>query len=168
MAGKRAYVRSAPKNRAKRKPDFWDNVDMSGGPGACWPWMARRDRRGYGLFTFDKKTTFAHREALSRSLGRPILEGYGALHRCNNPQCCNPGCLYEGTQDDNSRDMVASGRSMHGVSHYRAALTEDKVLGIRAGFKILGRNKCHDLADIYGIATTTINDIVRRKTWTHI
>jgi len=31
---------------------FWAKVDRSAGPNACWPWLGKKDRDGYGEFEF--------------------------------------------------------------------------------------------------------------------
>jgi len=50
------------------------------------------------------KSHKVHRVALERKLGRPIKPGYLALHTCDNPSCCNPDHLFEGTHKDKSFD----------------------------------------------------------------
>lgn len=89
---------------------FWDYVDRSGGPDACWPWLRARSRRvrGYGRFTQDGVGRDAHREAWERTHG-PVPAGLFVLHTCDVPHCCNPAHLYLGTQTDNMRDRKARG-----------------------------------------------------------
>lgn len=102
--------------RAQLDAAFWDRIDRSGGLGACWPWTGARQRDtqrrrgGYGIFDRFGKHCFAHREALQRSLGRPIADGMFVIHSCDNPPCCNPSHLREATHAENMRDMAAKGR----------------------------------------------------------
>jgi hypothetical protein len=82
---------------------------MSGGANACWPWMALRDRDGYGSFSIDNRPHRANRVALIISIGE--LQTYiHACHRCDNPACCNPEHLFPGTNADNQHDSVIKGR----------------------------------------------------------
>jgi hypothetical protein len=66
---------------------FWNKIDQSGGPEACWPWTAARSRLPYGLFTAFKgkggKMTSAHSVAF-RLAYDPIPEGLSVLHSCDN------------------------------------------------------------------------------------
>lgn len=95
---------------------FWERVDQSGGPEACWPWTGRRQSKradgagGYGCFIRGGKTVYSHRWALELTLGRPLGPRMLACHTCDNPPCCNPAHLFEGTFTDNFRDAVAKGR----------------------------------------------------------
>lgn len=89
---------------------FWDRVDKSGGPDACWPWMGSRSRHGYGrLANKAVSHTSAHRAALAYAVAVPF-DGACALHKCDNPPCCNPTHLYWGTKADNARDRDARHR----------------------------------------------------------
>ena len=104
---RRARGRYGDRSLADR---LWGRVDRSAGPDGCWPWLGCLNRTGYGQIADEEGALqLTHRVALSLSLGRPLTAF--ALHHCDNPPCCNPAHLYEGTQADNIRDMVARGRA---------------------------------------------------------
>lgn len=90
---------------------FWSNVDQSAGSEACWPWTAGRDRAGYGTFRHGGKHVQAHRFALEQTIGRALAVFRFALHHCDNPPCCNPAHLYEGTTAENAHDASIRGRA---------------------------------------------------------
>jgi hypothetical protein len=93
---------------------LWSKVDTSGGPDACWPWTGSRHTSGHGEIWRKPVHIAAHRAVLEIKLGRPILPGLLACHTCDNPPCCNPGHLYEGTSVDNNRDTFRRGRHKSG------------------------------------------------------
>lgn len=89
---------------------FWSKVDTSAGLFECWPWTGGSDEHGRGTFRLDGRVRNAPAVALELALGRVLQPGMSALHTCDNPPCCNPAHLYEGTQQQNIADMVARGR----------------------------------------------------------
>jgi hypothetical protein len=97
---------------------FWEKVDISNGPYACWPWTYSTFPLGYGRFNTDGKVHSAHRWLLGYLRGRPLAwsstQRELACHRCDNPPCCNPTHLYIGSIADNIRDREARGRSRSG------------------------------------------------------
>ncbi len=144
-------------------------VDRSGGPDACWPWVASTTLKGYGKIGrggFGMGWEFAHRVALERKLGRPIKPGYCSLHTCDNPPCNNPAHLFEGTKGDNNRDTAAKGRMQRGERHYLAKLTEDDVREIRR--RATAGEKQKTLAEDFGVVQTGISKIVKLLTWKHV
>lgn len=95
------------------EPRFWPKVDQTGGPDACWPWMACRNRHGYGKVGVGGISVTAHRAVWELANG-PIPAGLHVLHRCDNPPCVNPAHLFLGTNADNVEDKVRKGRSCAG------------------------------------------------------
>lgn len=95
---------------AEFKDKFWQWVDKSAGPDACWPWLGKRMKAGYGRYRLRRKTHSAHRHALTVSVGDPPDQGAFAMHSCDNPPCCNPAHLRWGTHQDNMNDRMVRGR----------------------------------------------------------
>jgi hypothetical protein len=141
---------------------FFMNVIKSDG---CWTWSGPT-YKGYGRVWVDGKNMRAHRASWLLANG-DIPAGLLVLHKCDNASCVNPAHLYVGTHQDNMRDKVERDRCAHsdrkGEKGGRTVLTADDVLRIRADSRM---NK--DLATEYGVDSSTISDIKRRKSWTHI
>ena len=151
---------------------FWSKVDIRG-PNECWPWTANRHSRGYGLFHLMKinpsNTTTAHRVAYMLSVG-PVADGAEVRHSCDNPPCCNPSHLSVGTHKDNMADRKAryghpwDNGSTRGIGHPRTKFTEKDILTIRRDKTKTARQ----LAEIYGVAESTISAIRTRQNWKHL
>lgn len=175
-SGQRTGLRlQSPANDTGPVGLFWAKVDLSGGPDACWPWIGARDADGYGLIA---KRTFgelrAHRFALACKLCRPISPSLCALHSCDNPPCCNPAHLHEGTRADNSRERNQRGRaaSTAGECNGRAMLTEEQVLAIRSWHARVPYGQkggwFQVAADAFGVNRWAIVAVVYGKTWRHL
>lgn len=94
----------------RHAPRLWQRVDVR--PKAqCWPWTGRALGKNskYGLLDSPAGKT-AHRLAWALANGRLPGEGMVIRHRCDNPPCCNPAHLVEGTQRQNVEDMIERGR----------------------------------------------------------
>jgi hypothetical protein len=73
--------------------------------GECWEFQGGRTPKGHGRIRDDAgKLAYPHRIALAAALGRALLPGMFACHRCDYEPCARPAHLYEGTQSDNERD----------------------------------------------------------------
>jgi hypothetical protein len=89
---------------------FWRQVEY-GGPG-CWPWIGARTRRGYGIITLGTRAD--HWCARATRVMWRLVHGEDpvfACHRCDNPPCCRPSHIYNGTPRENAQDMWQRGRA---------------------------------------------------------
>ncbi len=141
---------------------FWAMVDI-GPPDVCWPWLGSKDKKGYGrVKTVGRKNESAHRVAWRLRNG-PIPEGVFICHKCDNPPCCNPVDLYDGSNVTNMRDMRDHLRSRFGSRNINAKLNERAVFALRTG-----RRSKAETASKYAVARSTISSVLTRKSWRHI
>ena len=164
---------------------FWSKVDRSSGTDACWPWTGAHDPDGYGLFRAPKATRRptrrAHREAYELAHGT-IPPGLHIRHVvCDNPPCCNPAHLLAGTGLDNSRDMVAHGRSLAGDRNPNVANVEGRPRGSRNGnaklteagvavikARLLAGEPRARIAVDFGVTDGCIWFIQKGRNWAHV
>jgi hypothetical protein len=122
---------------------FWSGVDRSGGPEACWPWNGANGRNVYRQFWLNGANVGGHVVALALD-GRPVRDGFWALHHCDYKPCHNPKHLYEGTIAQNVQDSYNRGR-IAGNSRYTPEqvqeaerLIEETTMSLRKLSDILG------------------------------
>lgn len=147
----------------------WSKIRV-GAPHECWEWTASRKKSGHGSFSYNGQAgQYPHRAVLSLKLGRPLRDDEETRHECDNPPCCNPAHLVEGSKSDNMRDAVSRGRLnpvppfKRGEAHYRAKLSEQIVRAIRDSVETNNA-----LAAMYGVTPETVGKIRARKRWAHI
>jgi len=174
-----------PHLSARIVANFAARVDVGGGPDVCWLWLGARLSSGYGQVPCGSRNNSAraHRIALEIKLGRPILPGHQANHTCDNPPCCNPLHLYEGTPRQNTADMMARGRAripvLRGAANaatrpgFRAGerngrhrLSDSSVRAIRE--RVANGERPVDLALEYGVSDTAISYAALGRTWSHV
>jgi hypothetical protein len=127
----------------------------------CIEWIGARSL-GYGIVRRNGRNLRVHRLTLERSLGRSLAQDMYALHSCNNPPCCNPEHLREGTNQENVDDKLRADRQPRGETNGKAKLTIGQVNDIRANIDSLSQQM---LADRYGVQKACIAKIQRGKTW---
>jgi hypothetical protein len=143
---------------------FWDKINITEDNG-CWEWTGATNNDGYGQFGVHGNIVIASRSSWEIAHG-PIPHGLFALHRCDNPKCCNHNHLFLGTKLDNAIDRDIKGRSRYslGESHYKSKLTEADVLEIRLHPEIT----TIEYGKRLGVSQGNISCIRLRKSWKHI
>jgi len=156
------------KNRCP-KERFWEKVDKQS-PNDCWEWTGSLNHN-YGVFWDGKKRVRAHRYSFFLKYGHYPKKGC-ACHACDNPSCVNPDHLWDGTLEENFKDMRNKGRGTkppthNGQKNPSAKLTQEQVLEIRKQYELAKGEKGTQtqLAKKYGVNKTMISNIVRWKNW---
>lgn len=140
---------------------FWNYVDDSGE--GCWEWDAGIMNDGYGAFNRNDTSLRAHRVAYELEYGEP--EGL-VCHHCDNPTCCNPEHLYDGTPVENRRDAIERGRVPIGETNHKSKLAEGQVVELREKYANTDITQA-DLGEEYGVSQFAVGTIVRGENWEH-
>lgn len=137
---------------------FWPRVDRRD-DGSCWEWLAGRLKNGYGRVSMRRRGALAHRIAFTLAKGEPVNN---VLHHCDNPPCCNPSHLYDGTQQENvdDRDRRNRHRAFKGEQCVASRLTLVQVEEIRAADATQ-----RVLSARYGVSQATISRVRTGATW---
>ena len=132
----------------------------------CWEWQGSYfSNNPYGQFMVNRKNYRVHRLAYSVANKVELLNNMNVCHTCDNPKCINPNHLFLGSHQDNRNDCIDKNRQAKGEQINQSKLTAKEVLEIRNRFK---KGDSAKIANEYGVAPSTILQIVRRLTWKHI
>jgi hypothetical protein len=139
----------------------------------CMEWLRSRNAGGYGIAPYwdneqrKRRSMGAHRMSyLLHNPGVP-LEGI-VMHTCDNPACCNPDHLVQGTHKDNAQDMLAKSRHSRErkFGPRQRKLTDEQVRAIRfmAG---AGHSDMH-ISLLFDVGSTHIRAIRLRDRKGHV
>lgn len=143
---------------------FWRRVAITANPDKCWLWLGRLSAQGYGVVSLQSQNHGSHRVAFYLVYGhwpRPL-----GRHTCDNPPCCNPYHIIEGTPQDNVDDKIARGRHSFGGRSGSAKLDDEKVRDILC--RIRNKEPLSSIARRYKVDASTIGNIKRGIIWRHV
>lgn len=136
---------------------FWSKVNVKKSLQDCWTWNGATRHHGYGGIKVKGRVMRAHRVAWELYNNQEMSDDMHALHKCDNPACCNPRHIYQGSRSDNMKDV--RDRSFGGSRK----LTQSDVDEIRKG---LAKGDKHNwLAQEYGVSKATISKINIGSIW---
>lgn len=134
----------------------------------CWEWEHAHDRLGYGQIRLGTIACRVHRVAWEAVYGL-LPEGMEVCHSCDNPRCCNPDHLFDGSHQQNMKDASRKGRMNQGDKNGLAKLTEEQVRYIRLVYKPrhskFGQGA---LARRLGVTQPLIHYVIFGGGWKHI
>jgi hypothetical protein len=88
-----------------REHPIWQRIDVRGAT-ECWPWTrGTTTPGGYGVLRVAGRPVRAHRFVYELVNGA-LTPGLYVLHSCDNPPCCNPAHLRQGTHAENMQDKI--------------------------------------------------------------
>jgi hypothetical protein len=88
--------------------EFWNRVHQP--KDGCWPWSGSRTTYNYGVVCYQRRSYGAH--IIAYYLTNNIWPGdKQILHTCDNPPCCRPNHLFDGTQQENIDDCSSKERN---------------------------------------------------------
>jgi len=133
-----------------------------GNPNGCWEWQASTNGAGYGMIWSPEqgRKVLAHRFSYEHFTGRRLRPSDVVRHSCDNPACVNPAHLEAGTQKQNMED--AAWRERVG----NTMLTAASVVSMRKAY--VAGEPAADIAERFGMARTSVNDVVGGRSWTHL
>jgi hypothetical protein len=150
---------------AEFRERFWSRVQPAGDDD-CWPWMRGCQTKGYGQIYLGEKAERSHRIAFYLANGHwPKV----ACHDCDNPICCNPKHIIDGSYKLNMQHRSERGRTnvRKGEDAHQAKLSAVQVLEIRR-LHATGKYTHRALADLFNAKQPNVTMILTRRSWKHI
>lgn len=139
---------------------FRRKIASAGSERECWTWLGGTTKAGYGLHQgsddYRGFSFLAHHVAYWLATGS---EPIGVVrHSCDNPRCCNPRHLIEGTHAENVHDMVAKGRAawQTGAAYGRGKPREPGLVAAARRLRYEERWKVSDIAEHLGCARSSV------------
>lgn len=128
-----------------------------------WPFKTQNGYAGWITTAYGRMLAYRYMCILAH--GPPRSSEDYALHSCGNGigGCCDPQCLYWGTQAQNIADTLTHGTRAWGERLPQSVLTEESVREIRRT-----EEPVSSLAKRFCVSHRTIRDARNRVTWKHV
>ena len=131
----------------------------------CRIWQRSKMHNGYGRIKYDGKTRCVSRIAFEHWV-EPLRDGMFVCHTCDVRACIEPTHLFQDTHQANMADRNNKGRQANGEIHGKSVFCDYDILEMRALYAAgFGQS---ELGRMYDVRPSTIELIVKRKTWKHI
>lgn len=140
---------------------FFEKVEKGENENDCWKWNGLILSNGYGQITINYKKLSAHR--LSFEVHHNYKPKDFVLHSCDNPPCCNPIHLREGTQLENMQDKTLRDRQPKFWRRGRTNLILSQVEEIRTA--ISNGEKTSLIAKRFEVSVGCVGSIRRGTSW---
>jgi hypothetical protein len=151
---------------------FWSKVNKDGPVpihrpelGPCYIWTGAVDGNGYAkaAFKLEGVPVFLKGSRVAFFFVAGRWPDPNALHRCDTRRCVRFTHLFEGTNAENSEDMVRKERSSRGEGRPASKLTDEQVRQIRT---MPGTQRA--IAEVFGVSQSVVSLIRQGKLWTHV
>lgn len=112
---------------------YWDNVDKSAGPNACWLWTASTrlsNTTYYGRIKAGKKVYSAHRIGYEIANGvepTTLCPTVPVHHTCGNSLCQQPKHLQATTKAENTAEMLERHSYLNRIKYLEGLLDANGV-----------------------------------------
>lgn len=150
--------RNDPKEALERWTRIFWSLVLIQENNECWIWTGTLSDNGYGKIHIDRILYYAHRISFLFHNNK-IDPDLVVMHSCDNKRCVNPHHLSQDTQWVNSMDAAIKGRFVR-------KLSEPDIKKIRhlreSGLSL------EKIAAQFGVCHSSINKIVKRKTWAYV
>lgn len=148
---------------------FWSKVGPPDPITGCREWQGCRSNKSYGqtssiAYFGDYKWHGTHRLAYELVNG-PISDGSLVRHSCDNPPCCEPAHLLQGTNADNMQDRKDRGGYAQGSQVWNAKLTEDDIIAIR---ELARDHTVGEISKLVGLHYMPVRAAIEGRTWQHV
>lgn len=168
---RRGFGRFCSRSCAKFIPLTMERLVNKMGPPTelgCRPWMGARDTDGYGFITYQRRMYRVTHAVWFLKTGHWPSRGEMIAHTtCDWPPCCEFVHLTLTDHAGNMSDMVLKHRQAYGERHWRAKLTEEEVLAMRARYA-RGAISMPTLAAQSGVSYATVRSAIKGESWKHL
>lgn len=133
----------------------------------CLTWPYSRSDSGYGGLKVGRTYQYAHRVICEAVNGPPPSHQHEAAHSCGKGHlgCIDPRHLAWKTHAENHADCDTHGTRYRGDAHTNSKLKAADIPIIRQMATIETQTS---IARSFGVSVSTINDVMKGKTWAHV